>query len=384
MRPLVVGAGTLAVVLARLLWLVERRLVRALRAPPSPPASSATRSMMPRLLASRSSGPETGDDFLYVAGTLSSFLSSLIAVEWCRDGADEPLHVREHATAACVLAEMRTRRLTRAVVCEAGTLLGAVDTSDVLRYVLRPHTAATSARRMLRCCAMLAPTTTLEQTCRALSRGHRYLVATSADGPRLVSQRAVVEAIVRATGENERLRTELSVLRVEEVATTDVLTCHEHDSARHAVERMACYGVTSLPILRAEGTVLGVISATDALYALEDENSLLDASVCAFVDASRRAANDTRPVHSVVACAPRDSLLDAVRTMMYERVHHVYVLVEDAPAGVLSFSDVLRAVLEVVPHPPTSNGAHQDELHQTTTGGPPNHKTDSTTPPPNE
>jgi predicted transcriptional regulator len=120
-----------------------------------------------------------------------------------------------------------------------------------------------------------------------------------------------------------------------------LITCQDSCIAKEAFQLMAAYDVTSLPILDLEDSVCGVISATDILYARKD-TSLLSDNVVSFVSQSRKDANVSRDVNSIVSCNLDDDLTTVLRIMMHEEVHHIYILQEDKLIGVISFVDILK------------------------------------------
>lgn len=84
-----------------------------------------------------------------------------------------------------------------------------------------------------------------------------------------------------------------------------------------------------------------MVSATDALHARADP-SRLAMPVLAFVAASRAEHGTARDARCAVTCTTADTLADTIARMFVERVHHVYVLEEELPVGVISYVDILR------------------------------------------
>lgn len=293
---------------------------------------------------------EEEDDFLQVrhhdsaSAPLFHSLTSLCA-EDCYD--KHLVVLREESTVREALEEMHARRVTCALLYdEAGELLGVFDTPDVLRYLLRSSACmASSARRVLRQCLVAPSHLPLGEVCRHLRAGLRYVAVACAHDKtahRVVSQRAVAAALVRAAEEDEEgLARTLATARV--LSQGHVVSVEEWQSARQAFEKMAAYGITSVPVLSSSGRARAVISATDVLYARQD-TSRLEANVLAYLAESRRDAGNARPVHAIVSCTKDEDVLTVLRLMMHEAVHHVYVLQDDVPVGVLSLVDVLRCV----------------------------------------
>ena len=67
-----------------------------------------------------------------------------------------------------------------------------------------------------------------------------------------------------------------------------------------AIEKMAAYQVTSLPIMD-DGKACGVISATDILYARTDVATLHE-DVLTYVQNSRNDASISRSANCIVSC----------------------------------------------------------------------------------
>lgn len=333
--------------------------------PSSPLSSSSLHSLpsSPRLVEAATTTPlvtsrgtqheeeDEEDDFLQVRhhDSASAPLFHSLTTRCAEDCYDKHLVVlREENTVREALEEMHARRVTCALLYdEAGELLGVFDTPDVLRYLLRSSACmASSARRVLRQCLVAPSHLPLGEVCRHLRAGLRYVAVACAHDKtahRVVSQRAVAAALVRAAEEDEEgLARTLATARV--LSQGHVVSVEEWQSARQAFEKMAAYGITSVPVLSSSsGRARAVISATDVLYARHD-TSRLEANVLSYLAESRRDAGNARPVHAIVSCTKDEDVLTVLRLMMHEAVHHVYVLQDDVPVGVLSLVDVLRCV----------------------------------------
>ena len=111
--------------------------------------------------------------------------------------------------------------------------------------------------------------------------------------------------------------------------------------SRVAFEIMVAYGITSLPILDETNKACGVISATDIFYACQNK-SALEFYVTEYVCASRNWAGIKREATQIIACALDDTLLVVLQQMLLERIHHIYVIENGVPVGVVSFVDVIR------------------------------------------
>ena len=273
-------------------------------------------------------------------------LSDLKASDWVYDRVI--VRVRDSVTVREALGEMLAASAACALVYRGSTLLGVMDTPDIVRHVLRATCLQTqSVARVLRPCVVASASLTIADVCAHMSGGTRYVAIEHTEGTerahQLVSQRSLARRVFDALDASPRMR------RVLESTTPDalpsfgrVITVHEDAPARAAFERMAAYSITSLPLVDAAGATRGVISATDVLYARHDA-TLLDANVVDFVTASRKDARNARDVECVVSCRPSDDMVIALRIMLHHRVHHVYVLDWDGrPLGVVSFVDILK------------------------------------------
>lgn len=94
-------------------------------------------------------------------------------------------------------------------------------------------------------------------------------------------------------------------------------------------ERMAQHDIGALPLLDANGVLVGIVTAEDLMADYE-----------ATIPVSRVMST---PVHTL---PPDTDVREAARQMRSERRHHVVVIEEDKVVGVLSAFDLLR-LLEV-------------------------------------
>lgn len=252
-----------------------------------------------------------------------------------REMQEECLCVSEETSIGQVVQMLQTQKRTCALVMRGYAPLGVFELDDVLRYVLRDDAMDTAVGRAVRPCRVVSEDDSMSLACDHLRDGLRHVVVASGAGEYfLVSQRGLAAALLEAAESARSSSPNENVL-----GNKAVFTAPQEWTARAAFERMAAYGVTSLPIIESGGRAVGVISATDVLHGTED----LDLRVREFVALSRRAAGISREPHCIVKCAPHDGVLDALRLMMHEEVRHVYVLdAVDTPVGVFSLVDALH------------------------------------------
>lgn len=293
-------------------------------------------------------------DFLYIRNytqdedsTPSSFLlDDMVAGEWCYD--KKLVEVTEEMKISEVLQQMHDVKSTCALLYATdSTLLGVLETPDIIRFLLRSSsmTNTISARRLIRQCVIAHSQVSVCEICKNLCAGMRYIaVCSSQGGHQIVSQRAMVKALLQASVDDSALESKLANTVVENCTKVpSVISCDDCMSARESFEIMAAYGLTSLPILDFNGFARGVISATDILYARNDID-LLDEKVIPFVSSSRKDAGISRAVNCIVSCKKYDKLVTVLRIMMHEEVHHAYILENNVPIGAVSFVDILRII----------------------------------------
>lgn len=269
-------------------------------------------------------------------------LKDMSAGDWCYD--KTIVILSENMSMNQALERMHESHSTCALMYKENdnSLMGILDTRDIVRFILRSSSSMScSAHKAIRRCIVASTSVTVNEICKHLCSGMRYIaVCSTMGGHQIVSQRAIVAAIMNAACSDDCLSQQLDV-QIPEVCLKQLIVCTDTDSAKRAYELMAAYNITSLPIVNHNGFVCGVISATDILYARKDL-SAVNQPVMTFVEKSRSDANIHRNANCIVSCRPNDSLITVLRLMMHEEVHHTYILDHDTPLGVVSFVDILQ------------------------------------------
>jgi CBS domain-containing protein len=122
------------------------------------------------------------------------------------------------------------------------------------------------------------------------------------------------------------------MITVADVMTREVLVLHAETSLRDAVIYLANQHVSGAPVVDTRGHLTGAISSSDLLQA-ESEGLDLDATTIDEV-MSRRT----------LTVRPETELREAALAMEYGDVHRLFVEREGALVGVISRSDVSRAL----------------------------------------
>jgi len=122
------------------------------------------------------------------------------------------------------------------------------------------------------------------------------------------------------------------MITVADVMTREVLVLHAETSLRDAVIYLANQHVSGAPVVDTRGHLTGAISSSDLLQA-ESEGLDLDTTTIDEV-MSRRT----------LTVRPETELREAALAMEYGDVHRLFVEREGALVGVISRSDVSRAL----------------------------------------
>lgn len=122
------------------------------------------------------------------------------------------------------------------------------------------------------------------------------------------------------------------MITVADVMTREVLVLHAETSLRDAVVFLANQHVSGAPVVDTRGHLTGAISSSDLLQA-ESEGMDLDTTTIEEVMTRR-----------TLTVRPETELREAALAMEYGDVHRLFVEREGALVGVISRSDVSRAL----------------------------------------
>jgi CBS domain-containing protein len=128
-------------------------------------------------------------------------------------------------------------------------------------------------------------------------------------------------------------------MRVSELMQTEVESIPPDAVAGDAIVTLAESRISALPVVDAAGRLVGVISTTDIL-ALEEETENQRARAAALERTTVGDLMTPRPL----TISPEASLSDAARQMLEADVHRLFVTEGDRVVGVISTTDIVRAV----------------------------------------
>ena len=126
-------------------------------------------------------------------------------------------------------------------------------------------------------------------------------------------------------------------MTVSDLMQTDVHSVHPDDTLADVVEALADAHITGVPVVDPHGKILGVVSTTDVLEAQAEG---LGRGGPAWED---QIVEDvmTRPALTIVGDA---NVREATQRMLYGEVHRLFVEKDGQLVGVISQTDIVRAL----------------------------------------
>ena len=126
---------------------------------------------------------------------------------------------------------------------------------------------------------------------------------------------------------------------VAELMERKVRTVRSEATVAEAIAELADAHISGMPVVDGAGRMIGVLSTTDLLTAEAETN---DAS-------ARNTLWKHTPVRELMTprpftVAPDEDVREAARQMLYAEVHRLFVAEGDQVIGVLSTTDIVRAV----------------------------------------
>ena len=128
-------------------------------------------------------------------------------------------------------------------------------------------------------------------------------------------------------------------MTVAELMQSNVRTISSEASVAEVVVSLADGHISGLPVVDKGGRIIGVVSATDVLTAEAEAES----------PTTRRDLVEETRVRDIMTprpytVAPDEDVREAARQMLYADVHRLFVADGDRLVGVISTTDIVRAV----------------------------------------
>lgn len=128
-------------------------------------------------------------------------------------------------------------------------------------------------------------------------------------------------------------------MTVADLMKTDLAIVNEDISLRDAIIQLADAGVRALPVVDRRGRLVGVLSASDVVQATAEQSSTGERDEV-FEDMPVRDLMSTPP-HTI---GPTEDVRRAAQQMLALDVHRLFVVNAGELVGVISQSDIVRAV----------------------------------------
>ena len=128
-------------------------------------------------------------------------------------------------------------------------------------------------------------------------------------------------------------------MRVNELMQRNVKTVDMDAAVNEAVVTLADSHISALPVVDGAGRMVGVVSSTDVLTS-EAEAPDARARETLLQDTTVRDIMTHRPL----TVSPDTEVREAAQQMLYADIHRLFVVEGDQVLGVISTTDIMRAV----------------------------------------
>jgi CBS domain-containing protein len=159
-------------------------------------------------------------------------------------------------------------------------------------------------------------------------------------------------------------------MRVKEIMTPEIIGIAEGATLREALRKLVESKVSALVVLDPDGAPVGVLSEGDLMRRGELGTEKHRTGWLEFLVGGGRAAEDYRLSHGrkvgeimtrgAVVIGEDDGVAAAVDLMVTHKIKRLVVVRDGKAVGVLSRSDLLKALLATLPHP--GAGRSDDEI----------------------
>lgn len=128
-------------------------------------------------------------------------------------------------------------------------------------------------------------------------------------------------------------------MKVGDLMQLDLTLVRPDSTVKEVVSALATAHVSGLPVVDADGRIVGVVSSSD-IIAAEAAMSDHTGRVALLTQTAVRDIMSPRPY----TIGPAADVREAARHMHYAGVHRVFVTNEERLLGVIAASDIVRAV----------------------------------------
>jgi CBS-domain-containing membrane protein len=159
-------------------------------------------------------------------------------------------------------------------------------------------------------------------------------------------------------------------MNVADIMTRPVISVTPATTIAEAARLMLQHRISGLPVVDADGRVVGIVTEGDLLRRAETGTERRRARWLEFLVAPGRLATDYAHAHArkvgevmspaVVSVAPQDSLAEVVQRMERHRVKRLPVIEAGRLVGIVSRANLVRALVHNLPKRPASAAAPGD------------------------
>jgi CBS domain-containing protein len=128
-------------------------------------------------------------------------------------------------------------------------------------------------------------------------------------------------------------------MRVRELMQDDVITVNLDTPINDAVVTLTDAHISALPVVDSGGRMVGVVSSTDILTSEAEAYDAVEREAL-FEEMMVRDIMTRRPL----TVSPDAEIREAAQQMLYADVHRLFVTSGDQVVGVISTTDIVRAV----------------------------------------
>lgn len=128
-------------------------------------------------------------------------------------------------------------------------------------------------------------------------------------------------------------------MKVAELMQSEVISVRMEDSVSEAIVLLSDNHLSALPVVDRHGKLVGVFSTADLVTAQSEAGD----------EIAREALYERTPVRDVMTpyaltITPEMEVKEAAQQMLYANVHRLFVTHDDRLVGVVSTTDITRAV----------------------------------------
>lgn len=162
-------------------------------------------------------------------------------------------------------------------------------------------------------------------------------------------------------------------MKVSDIMTHPVITVTPETTVGEAAALMLGHRISGLPVVAADGAVVGIVTEGDLLRRAETGTERRRARWLEFLVAPGRLASEYAHTHgrrvgevmtdTVLSVGPDDAVTDVVGLMEERRIKRVPVIDQGRLIGIVSRANLVHALLRNLPRPEPLPASSDQEIH---------------------